>query len=171
MRHSSKLTEPEDAEWEFLIHSWQVSNTANHLNMWLVSEVVWAGGQSCGTRPLTCRTELNCGAPSWCWRLALCVENPGLVSEVKLCYSRVLTVQETHKTVFSLVHTQWLSCVWFFLDLLDCSALGSSVHFLLQEVFPTQGSKRSLLHLPHLKVDSLPLSHLGSPCICFSPLH
>ena len=32
-------------------------------------------------------------------------------------------------------------------------------HFLLQEVFPTQGSN---LHLLHWQADSLPLSYLGS---------
>ena len=33
-------------------------------------------------------------------------------------------------------------------------------HFLLQEIFPTQGSNGHLLRLLHLKADSLPLSHL-----------
>ena len=33
-------------------------------------------------------------------------------------------------------------------------------HFLLQGIFPTQGSSADLLHW---QVDSLPLSHLGSP--------
>ena len=37
---------------------------------------------------------------------------------------------------------------------------GVSCHFLLQETFLTQGWN---LHLLHLQVDSLPLSHLGSP--------
>ena len=36
-------------------------------------------------------------------------------------------------------------------------------HFLLQGIFPTWGSKSSLLHL---QVDSVPLSHLGSPNSC-----
>ena len=36
-------------------------------------------------------------------------------------------------------------------------------HFLLQEIFPTQGSNQHLLHLLHWQADSLPLSHLGSP--------
>ena len=56
---------------------------------------------------------------------------------------------------------------------MDCSLPGSSLHgifpgkntgvgwhFLLQEVFLTQGSNLVLLHW---QVDSLPLSHLGSP--------
>ena len=34
---------------------------------------------------------------------------------------------------------------------------------LLQGIFPTQGSNLQLLHLLHWQVDSLPLSHLGSP--------
>ena len=36
-------------------------------------------------------------------------------------------------------------------------------HFLLQGVFPTQGSNPSLLCLLHWQVDSLLLSHLGFP--------
>ena len=35
--------------------------------------------------------------------------------------------------------------------------------FLLYGIFPTQGSNLGLLHLLHWQVDSLPLSHLGSP--------
>ena len=56
-------------------------------------------------------------------------------------------------------------------DPIDCCPPGSSVHwisqarilelvFLLQGIFPTQGSN---LHLLHWWVDSLPLSHQGSP--------
>ena len=57
---------------------------------------------------------------------------------------------------------------------MDCSLPASSVHgisqartlewlpFPLPEV-PTQGLNSSLLCLPHCQVDSLPLSHLGSP--------
>ena len=37
---------------------------------------------------------------------------------------------------------------------------GVGYHFLLQRIFPTQGSNPCLLHW---QVDSLPLSHLGSP--------
>ena len=36
-------------------------------------------------------------------------------------------------------------------------------HFFLWEIFLTQGSNAYLLHLLHWQVDSLPLSHLGSP--------
>ena len=39
---------------------------------------------------------------------------------------------------------------------------GVGCHFLLQGIFPTQGSNP---HLLHWQVDSLPLHHLGSPCI------
>ena len=35
-------------------------------------------------------------------------------------------------------------------------------NFLLQRIFPTQGSNPSLLHLLHCQVDSLLLNHLGS---------
>ena len=40
---------------------------------------------------------------------------------------------------------------------------GVGCHFLLQGVFPTQGSNPHLLCLLHWQVDSLPLSHLGIP--------
>ena len=39
---------------------------------------------------------------------------------------------------------------------------GVGCHFLLQEIFLTQGSNLSLLHQ---QADSLPLSHLGIPCV------
>ena len=38
-----------------------------------------------------------------------------------------------------------------------------SCHFLLQGILPTQGLNLNLLQLLHWQVDSLPLSHLGSP--------
>ena len=38
-----------------------------------------------------------------------------------------------------------------------------SCHFLLQRIFPTQGSNPGLLHLLHRQADSLPLSRQGSP--------
>ena len=43
---------------------------------------------------------------------------------------------------------------------------GVGYHFLLQEIFPTQGSSPHLLRLLHWHADSLPLSHLGSHNIC-----
>ena len=36
-------------------------------------------------------------------------------------------------------------------------------HFLFQGIFPTQGWNPHLWHLLHWQVESLPLSHLGSP--------
>ena len=41
--------------------------------------------------------------------------------------------------------------------------IGVGCHFLLQWIFLTQGSNPCLLHLLHWQVDSLPLSHQGSP--------
>ena len=38
-------------------------------------------------------------------------------------------------------------------------------HFLLQGIYPTQGSNPCLSHLLHWQLDSLPLHHLGSPPI------
>ena len=58
-------------------------------------------------------------------------------------------------------------------DLRDCSLLSmdfsrqeywSGLPFLLQGIFPIQGSNLHLLHLLHWQVDSLPQSHQGSPC-------
>ena len=40
---------------------------------------------------------------------------------------------------------------------------GVGCHFLLQGIFPTQGSNPSLLHLLPWQADSLPLSHPSSP--------
>ena len=40
---------------------------------------------------------------------------------------------------------------------------GVGCHFLLQGIFPTQGSNPHLLHLLHWQVNTLPLNHLGSP--------
>jgi len=37
---------------------------------------------------------------------------------------------------------------------------GMGCHFLLQEIFPTQGQNPRLLSLLHWQVDILPLSHL-----------
>ena len=42
---------------------------------------------------------------------------------------------------------------------------GVGCHFLLQEVFLTQGSNLRLLCLLHWQADSLPLSYQGSPNI------
>ena len=39
---------------------------------------------------------------------------------------------------------------------------GVGCHFLLQRIFPTQGSKSHLWHLLHCQADSLSLSHLKS---------
>ena len=39
----------------------------------------------------------------------------------------------------------------------------SSCHFLIQQIFLTQGLNLSLLSLLHWQVDSLPVRHLGSP--------
>ena len=41
--------------------------------------------------------------------------------------------------------------------------IGVGCHFLLQGIFPTQGSNLRLLCLLHWQADSLPLHHLESP--------
>ena len=39
----------------------------------------------------------------------------------------------------------------------------SGLPFSVSGIFPTKGSNLCLLHLLHWQMDSLPLSHLGSP--------
>ena len=53
-------------------------------------------------------------------------------------------------------------CLWNFAG----KNTGAGCHFLLQRIFPTEGSNPRLLCLLHWHADSLPLSHLGSPNIC-----
>ena len=52
-----------------------------------------------------------------------------------------------------------LLCPWNF----PGKNTGLDCFFLLQEIFPTQGSNPHLLLVLHWQVGSLPLSHLGSP--------
>ena len=40
---------------------------------------------------------------------------------------------------------------------------GAGYHFLLEEIFPTQGLNLGLLSLLHWQEDSFPQCHLGSP--------
>ena len=54
-----------------------------------------------------------------------------------------------------------LLCPWDF----PRKNTGVGCHFLFQGIFLTQGSNPSLLCLLHWQVDSLPLSHQGSPTI------
>ena len=48
---------------------------------------------------------------------------------------------------------------------------GVGCHFLLQRIFLTQELNLDLLCLLHWQVDSLPLSHLGSPIIKIKGSH
>ena len=57
-----------------------------------------------------------------------------------------------------------LLCPWDF----PGKNTGVSCHFLLQGIFPTQGSNPCFLSLLHWQVGSLPLSHLGNPAIILS---
>ena len=52
-----------------------------------------------------------------------------------------------------------LLCPWHF----PGKNTGVGCHFLLQRIFPTQGSNPHLLLLLHGQADSLPLCPLGSP--------
>ena len=81
------------------------------------------------------------------------------------------------KTCITRMYAQPLSRVWFFLTprTATCQApltttfsrkhAAVGCHFLLQEIFLTQGLNLCLFSvvLPTLQVGSLPLSHLGSP--------
>ena len=66
------------------------------------------------------------------------------------------------------------SCVWLFSTLWTTRSLGPwdspgntgvGCHFLLQGIFPPQGSNLALLHLLHWQVGSLPLAPPGKPLI------
>ena len=67
-------------------------------------------------------------------------------------------------TVKPRMYAHSLSLDWLFRNPMACSPPGKNTkvgcHFLLQGIFPTQGSNSRLLHW---QADSLPLSHLGSP--------
>ena len=56
-----------------------------------------------------------------------------------------------------------LLCSWNF----PGKNTGVACHFLLQGIFPTQGSNTLLLHLLYWQVDFLPLRHLGSQHLIF----
>ena len=49
-----------------------------------------------------------------------------------------------------------------------CKNTGVGCHFLLQGIFPTQGSKPHLLHLLHWQVGSLPREPPGKPVLLFA---
>ena len=59
-------------------------------------------------------------------------------------------------TLWSVAH--WLLCPW--------DSIGVGCHFLLQGIFPTQGSNPCLLRLLHWQVGSLPLVPPGKPKYC-----
>ena len=79
------------------------------------------------------------------------------------------------ETTKARVCAQSLSCVWLFCDPMDCSPPGSSVHGISQAgilewvaISSSRGSsqpgmKPMSLSSLHRQVDSLPLSHQGSP--------
>ena len=82
-----------------------------------------------------------------------------------------------HQAVIGDVAAKSLNPVSLFCNPMDCNLPGSFVHgkyfpgkhtgvvfhFLLQGIFPTQGSNLCLLCLLYRQADSLPLSHQGSP--------
>ena len=82
-------------------------------------------------------------------------------------YLQVLTERCVYAHSLSLVWlfvTPWTvahhaPCRWDF----PGKNTGMGCHFLLQEIFPTQGLNGHLWQLLHWQEDALPLSHLGSP--------
>ena len=66
------------------------------------------------------------------------------------------------------LYSTWLLCPWGFLGKIT----GVGCHFLLQGVFPNQGSHMCLLHLLRWQLDSVPLPYLGRPqgLLTVSPL-
>ena len=106
--------------------------------------------QSC----LTCCDFMDCicTADSFCWtaetNTTLLKQLHCLVAKSCLTFLRPHGLQSTR-----------LLCPWDF----PGKNTGVGCHFLLQGIFPTQGSNSSLLHLLHWQVNSLPLSHQRSP--------
>ena len=87
-----------------------------------------------------------------------------------------MNYRQIQQTYLSLCFAQLLHHLWLFAIpwTVACQAplflgfpgenSGVGCHFLLQGIFPTQGSNLSLLHW---QVDSLPLSPLGSPNLSY----
>ena len=80
------------------------------------------------------------------------------------------TASITVVVVSSLSHVQLFTIPWTVAHqdpLRDVPGMNTGVgcHFLLQVIFPTQGSNPRLLHW---QLDSLPLSHQRSPYVCFT---
>ena len=119
----------------------------------------------------------------WPWLVHASISPTGPQWWGKWCFT-CLYISWQNAQYAVLPYAQSLSCVRLFSNPMDCSPLGSSVHwvilarileggchFLLQGTFPekiqgrssTQGSNLSLQHLLHWQADSLPLSHQGSP--------
>ena len=115
----------------------------------------WTPGKEAGT-VLSLRSWWGWEHRIWAGRWLLCV----------LCYCFMLRAC-----------AQSCLILW---DPMDCSSLSFSVrgifhkntgvgcHFLLQGIFPTQGSKPHLLHLLHWQVGSLPREPPGKPVLLFA---
>ena len=93
------------------------------------------------------------------------VQVPAL-SEKSSPQTSALTV--SYLGLHMLSHAQLFATPWTVTTRLLCpwefpgKNTGVHCHFLLQGIFPTQGSNPQLLYLLHWQVDSLPLSHPGS---------
>ena len=81
-------------------------------------------------------------------------------------WARALAWPLSHVPLFE-THGPWctrLLCQWDF----SGKNTGVGCHFLLQKIFPTQGSNLHVLCLLHWQVGSLPLSYLCGP-VCELP--
>ena len=120
--------------------------------------------------------NLNAPQEDWTSHCLLCE----LSWSVKTTESKYLflSVQVDLKNDCSCLGQRGLCCVLSCVSLqsMDCSPPGSSAHgilqgrilgchFLLQGIFPTQGSNPPFLHLLLWQADSLLLRHLGSLCV------
>ena len=81
---------------------------------------------------------------------------PQLKHEDKCVCSQLLG----HVTIFDSMEPTRLLCPWNFQN--KNTGVGNG-NFLLQGIFPNQGSNLCLLHLLHWQAGSLALSHLESP--------
>ena len=86
-----------------------------------------------------------------------CLRSSKSAQQVCCCCMCVLSCVQLFGTPWT-VPTR-LPCPWNF----PGKSAGVGCHFLLQGIFPTQGWNLHLWRVLHWQVDSLPLSHLGSP--------
>jgi len=104
--------------------------------------------------------------------------NPVCPEETMIAFTEIVSMQDNAESPQDLPLLRAQSCPTL-CDPMNCSPptrllcpwnspgknTGMGCHFLLQRIFPTQGSNLCLLHVLHSQADSLPLSHLESPSL------